>query len=109
MPDRNKPRLKITAPALTDIGDIATYTVSQWGEAQARTYLARIDQTIRAIADQPGSGTPRFGVPAAIKRHQAGSHVIFYRLEGHATLYILRILHESMDHRRHLDSAEPPG
>lgn len=106
MPDRNKPRLKITAPALADIEDIASDTVSQWGEAQARTYLARIDQTIRAIADQPGSGTPRFGVPAAIKGRKAGSHVIFYRLEGHTTLYILRILHESMDHGRHLDRAE---
>ncbi|KPF92158.1 hypothetical protein IP81_09110 [Novosphingobium sp. AAP83] len=103
MPERDKPRLKITAPALADIEDIASYTVSQWGEAQARTYLARIDQTIRAIADQPASGTPRFGVPPAIKGRKAGSHVIFYRLEGHTTLYILRILHESMDHGRHLD------
>ncbi|WP_298283814.1 type II toxin-antitoxin system RelE/ParE family toxin [Novosphingobium sp.] len=109
MPDRNKPRLKITSPALADIEDIAAYPVSQWGEAQARTYLARIDQTILAIADQPESGTPRFGVPAAIRGRKAGSHVVFYRLEGHATLYILRILHERMDHGRHLGSEGSVG
>lgn len=104
MPERDKPQLKITIPALTDIEDIATYTVRQWGEAQARTYLAQIDRTIHAIADQPELGTPRYGVPAAIKGRKAGSHVVFYRLEGRATLYILRILHESMDHGRHLDA-----
>lgn len=102
----NKYHVKITAPALADIEDIATYTIRQWGEAQARTYLAQIDRTIHAISDQPELGTSRYGVPAAIKGRKAGSHVVFYRREGAATLYILRILHESMDHGRHLDSDE---
>jgi len=67
MPERNKPRLKNTAPALADIEDIATYTVNQWGEAQARKYLAQIDQTIHAIVERPESGRARYGVSSAIK------------------------------------------
>lgn len=106
MPDRTKPHLKITAPALADIEDIAAYTVNQWGEAQARTYLAQLDQTIRAVAEQPGLGRSRHGIASVIKGRKTGSHVIFYRLEGAATLYIMRILHESMDHGRHLDLGE---
>jgi len=104
MPERDKLRLKITAPALADIEDIAAYTVRQWGEAQARIYLGQINRTIRAIAEQPESGRPRHGVPPAIKARETGSHVVFYRVESGATLYILRVLHESMDHGRHLQS-----
>ncbi|CAN5525739.1 type II toxin-antitoxin system RelE/ParE family toxin [soil metagenome] len=103
MPGRHKLRLIITAPALADIEHIATYTVSEWGEAQARQYLARIDHTIHAIAEQPDLGRERYGVPSAIRGRKVGSHIVFYRRGGATILYILRILHEDMDHGRHLD------
>ena len=105
MPDHRRPQLRITAPALTDIEDIATYTVGRWDEAQARKYLEQIDNMILAVAAQPELGGNRHGIPTAIRGRKVGSHVIFYRLEDDAVLYILRILHESMDHGRHLSAA----
>jgi toxin ParE1/3/4 len=93
--------LKITAPALSDIEDIAAYTFTQWGDQQAEDYVRQIDRTILAIANEPALGRERYGVPAIIKGRKSGSHVVFYRVEGE-TIYILRILHQSMDHGRHI-------
>lgn len=99
----NKYHVKITAPALGDIEEIAVYTVAEWGEKQAQTYLAQIDRAILALADNPSLGRERYGVPPAIKGRKAGAHVVFYRVDGD-TLYVVRVLHESMDHGRHMDA-----
>jgi toxin ParE1/3/4 len=96
-----KHHVKITAPALGDIEAIAADTVAEWGDAQARRDLTQIDRTNLALVDNPALGRERHGVPSAIKGRKAGAHVIFYRVDGE-TLYILRILHESMDHGRHV-------
>jgi toxin ParE1/3/4 len=97
----NKYRVKITAPAFSDIEDIAAYSFEQWGAQQADIYVSQIDRTIQAIADNPAFGRERMGVPASIKGRKSGAHVVFYRVQD-ATIYIMRILHESMDHGRHM-------
>ena len=102
MSTRNKRHVKITAPALSDIEQIAAYTFKQWGMQKTETYVSQIDLTVQAIADNPALGRARIGVPEAIKGRKSGSHVVFYRVQEE-TIYIVRILHESMDHGRHFD------
>jgi toxin ParE1/3/4 len=99
----NKYQVKITAPAFSDIEDIAAYTFEKWGAQQADIHVSRIDRTIQAIADSPTLGRERIGVPTAIKGRKSGAHVVFYRVQD-TTIYIMRILHESMDHGRHIEA-----
>ncbi len=49
----------------------------------------------------PDIGRCRYGIPLAIKGKKIGKHVIFYRIQE-KVIFIVRILHESMDHGRHL-------
>lgn len=86
---------------MDDLESIAIYTVRQWGEEQSVKYTRQIWAALQAIQAKPNSGRERYGVPKVIRGRKSGSHVIFYRCEGQ-TIYIMRILHESMDHGRHL-------
>jgi toxin ParE1/3/4 len=102
MSARNKYKLKITEPALLDAEGISAYTFDHWGEQHAETYMREIDRAVQAIADDPDLGRERYGVARAIKGRKSGSHIIFYRVQDQI-IYIMRILHESMDHGRHVD------
>lgn len=96
-------RLKIADPAISDLEAIAAYTFERWGEPQTETYMRELDRTIKAIGVDPALGRGRYGVPGMIKGRKSGAHIVFYRVEGQ-TIFIMRILHESMDHGRHVDS-----
>ncbi|MEZ5489172.1 MAG: type II toxin-antitoxin system RelE/ParE family toxin [Gammaproteobacteria bacterium] len=39
--------------------DIRRFTVSQWGEAQARRYLAELRQVLRLLSETPSLGKDR--------------------------------------------------
>ncbi len=101
MSSRNKYELIITEPAMDDIEAIAAYTSIQWGEEQAVKYTGQLYGTITDIADNPDTGQSHYGVPNAIKGKKSGRHIVFYRTEKQ-TIFIMRILHESMDHGRYL-------
>jgi toxin ParE1/3/4 len=97
----SKHQLKITAPALSDVEAIAAYTYERWGELQTKAYMTQIESTIQTIGSDPALGRERYGVPRAIKGRKSGSHIVFYRVQDR-TIFIMRILHESMDHGRHI-------
>lgn len=103
MSGHSKHRLRITAPALSDVEAIAAYSYEQWGEQQTKAYMTQIDRTIQAIGSDPDLGRERYGVPGAIKGRKSGSHIVFYRVQDQ-TVFIMRILHESMDHGRHVEA-----
>lgn len=86
----------LSPQAEEDITDILQYTITQWGEAQAYTYLGVVKDTISTIRDYPKMGHGRSGLPAVYKIFPAGKHIVVYRVED-TTIYILRVLHEKMD------------
>lgn len=98
-----KYKLIVTNPALNDLESIAAYTLTQWGEKQAIHYTEQLYETLSKIAEDPSIGHHRHGVPTMIRGRKSGRHVIFYRIHEE-TIFIMRLLHESMDHGRHLDS-----
>lgn len=103
MSDLSKYEVKITAPAFADIRAIASFTFEQWGQEQARLYMSQIDNKIQALEHDPDLGRERYGLPKAIKGCKSGSHIIFYRVKNRV-IFIMRILHQSMDHGRHIGS-----
>ena len=101
MIDSTDYRLIITDPALEDIEAIANFTTLQWGEQQAIVYKGVLAQALQQLQQTPEQGRTRYGVSPEYKGWTAGAHVIFYRLERE-TIYVVRILHDSMDFARHL-------
>ncbi len=95
--------LYITEPAESDLESIAAYSYLEFGEDTAINYTTAIYDTISQILKDPSIGKKRYGVPAVILGRKCGRHVIFYRLQDNI-IYIIRILHETMDYGRHINS-----
>ncbi len=87
--------------AKTDIDDIWEFTVARWGLDQAETYIRQLHAAMATIARQPKLGRDCARIRAGYRRHPSGSHVLFYR-ETATGVEIVRILHQGMDHERHL-------
>lgn len=96
-------RLELTEAAENDLEAILNYTVLQWGEQQVDIYLAVIEKALQMIQDNPDLGLTKYGVSGQLKGYKAGKHIIFYRLED-KTIYVVRILHGSMNYPTYLDA-----
>ena len=97
-----KYELVITEPAESDLESIAAYSYLEFGEETTIKYTTDIYDNISLINRDPCIGKERYGVPSVILGRKSGRHVIFYRVQEN-TIYIIRILHETMDHGRHIN------
>ena len=84
-----------------DIGNIARYTIEQFGIEQARTYRDSMIACFQSLAENPGIGTKADYIREGYRRFDHRSHVIFYKSEG-PDILIIRVLHERMNAPRHL-------
>ena len=66
------------------------------GQSQAGKYQRIIVGEFSTIQTNPGVGHSRIDIPERYKAHRVGHHVIIFRVEA-KTVYVLRVLHESMD------------
>jgi toxin ParE1/3/4 len=81
---------------LAQIDEISDLTIAEWGEPQAKAYVAEIRRQIERAAEFPGIGSSAYGLPADYRKVRAGSHRIIYRTTPTA-LIVIRIIHERED------------
>jgi toxin ParE1/3/4 len=95
-------KLTLTALARADIDIIANHTLENWGASKLHDYMGGLLDLIDQIAVRPmlGRSVPR--IPARFRRVAYRSHFVFYT-KGDDEVRIIRILHQSMDHGRHLN------
>ena len=88
---------ELTKDAETDLERIARYTIEEWGEAQAESYLGKISQCFKKIAKgKVVSRTFSEKFPDA-RVVRCEHHYLFYiHPEGEKPV-IFAILHERMD------------
>lgn len=79
-----------------ELGQIAEYTKSEWGEAQAKRYVADLRRQIEFVAEFPGAGSPAIGLPPQYRKIRSGSHRAIYRCTNFQ-LIVVRIIHERED------------
>jgi toxin ParE1/3/4 len=91
--------LEFAALAQRDIDDILAYTIETWGAAQLEKYKRILDIAFRKLEQNPDIG--KTGLLPDFRSLQAGSHVIFYRIDD-TSIHVVRILHGRMDFSRHL-------
>jgi len=90
--------LRLSAAAKADVAAVWTYTNARWGSDQADSYIATLR---RAIADSGASPLSGQRIDERWHCRRAGRHRIFYQIHEREVV-IVRVLHMSMDERRHL-------
>lgn len=98
---RNVARLEIRAAAEFDLDDTMAFSAEQFGESVAEAYLRGFYEAFDKLAEYPllGHLVPHIIPPTRCLTHRR--HHIYYRQDV-ATVVIERILHVSMDRRRHI-------
>ena len=86
-----------------DLAEIYVYSYRSFGEAQADAYYGDLSGCLRMLAENPRLGRPAGTRHQGLMRHAHAGHVIFYLIEN-TGIFIVRVLHHSMDSERHIES-----
>lgn len=103
-------RLRFSSHIIRDIEEVLTYTLNRFGPAKREAYKAAIRDTLAAIAHDPASLASRersdigervrtYHLSTALKRAR---HLILYQIADEGIVKVGRLLHDSMDLRRHV-------
>ena len=95
----------LSAKAADDLDGIYEYTILNFGIEQAQAYLSGLQERFQILSEAPRLGRSAEKLAPKLRRYEYQSHVIFYVPEGKG-VHIVRILHESMDVARHLQTEE---
>lgn len=93
--------VRLSAKARRDLKEIWRYGSQEWGEAQADAYARALGAAMNLLGEQPSVGVDADLVLPNGRRWKAGSHHIYYFLDG-ATVRIVRVLSAKQDPVRHL-------
>ncbi|MGQ0675354.1 MAG: type II toxin-antitoxin system RelE/ParE family toxin [Rhodospirillales bacterium] len=93
---------RLRALALEDIREIAQYTQQNWGIKQRDRYLDGLFRCFGNSAQTPALGMAREDIAPSLRSFRTGRHLVIY-LPAEDGVQIVRVLHESMDVRRHLE------
>ena len=93
--------VRLRTAAEEDLAEILEYSASQFGETPAEEYLRSFERAFGLLCDHPHAGPVHPTIEPAVRCLSHRSHRIFYDVEGE-TVWIIRVLHHSMDERRHL-------
>jgi toxin ParE1/3/4 len=88
---------RLSALAESDLRGIAATAITRWGTAQARSYLAELDKTLRMLALQPELGRQRDEIAPGARSFPCGKHILFYRSAKPQGIEVARVLHQHMD------------
>lgn len=93
--------MRVTPCAEADLEDIWRYSAEAWGSDRAAAYLRTIIGYFDSLASNPTLGRDCSDIREGYRRLNAGSHILFYRLEADEPT-IVRVLHQRMDVTRQL-------
>lgn len=87
----------LTTAAEADLRGIIRYTRKQWGEAQLRGYIAKLEQRLVRVASGQGHFKDMSVLHPALIMVRCEHHYIFCLPRPNAPALIVAILHERMD------------
>ncbi|MHA7848779.1 type II toxin-antitoxin system RelE/ParE family toxin [Serratia sp. D1N4] len=91
---------KLSELAVEDFTGIYDYTFLQFGEAQADYYTDALEAFFETLSGMPNMGRNYHAV-SGVMHIEFQRHTIFYTVRDREIL-IARILHQQMNHKRHL-------
>ncbi|EEW5974066.1 type II toxin-antitoxin system RelE/ParE family toxin [Escherichia coli] len=87
----------LTTDAEADLRGIIRYTRKQWGAAQVRRYIARLEHGIAALAAGRGSFRDMSELFPELRMIHCEHHYVFCLPRGSAPALVVAIFHERMD------------
>lgn len=96
------PDLTITPLARGDLLNIGRYTQERWGVSQRNAYLRLIADHLTDLQSGKTNGRDRGDIRPGLLTLTCRSHLIFFTRNQQGDVIVLRILHQRMDHLRHL-------
>lgn len=78
--------------ARADLAEIWSWTVQRWGEAQAESYLTRLDVALAQLALAPGLIRERSEITPPVRIYPFRLHLVIYRTPDQALL-VHRLVH----------------
>lgn len=106
-------RVRLAHQAARDVEDILDWTLEQFGPLQLEIYTDAINNALEALTEGPANVgvrcPPELGENMATlhvaRQGRKGRHLFIFRVDHSENLIeVLRVLHDSMDFARHLDS-----
>lgn len=92
---------KLSRKAFNDLKEIYKFGFSNFGERQAREYTAELKQSLTVLAQTPLICRERTEYSPRVRIYHHESHQIIYKIQPDQ-IFIIRILHKSVDTPRHL-------
>lgn len=92
---------RLSRAADHDIESIANYTLEKWGINQVKSYIGGLVACCHDIARSDHIGRDASEFAENLFRFTYQSHIIFFIRQSNGIL-IVRVLHKSMDFKRHL-------
>jgi len=92
----NRPYI-LTRSAAADLQEVVRYTQREWGIAQCRTYVERLETAATELALGQGRFRQRDNLLPGLRVRLAGHHYIFCLPQAEGPAAVLAILHERMD------------
>ncbi|MBL6934102.1 MAG: type II toxin-antitoxin system RelE/ParE family toxin [Alphaproteobacteria bacterium] len=88
-----------------DLDGIYVYSYRTFGEAKADVYFLGLCDGLKRLAANPRHGRSLDHVWPGLFCDRCARHIIFYTIEEDG-IFVVRILHDSMDASRHIDLEE---
>jgi toxin ParE1/3/4 len=89
-------KLDISDAARADIRAAHAFSVTHWGKPRADEYILEIRARMKLLASGSLTGVAAEHVGPGLRRQNAGSHAIWFRIEGDR-LRVVRVLHQSRE------------
>ncbi len=96
----NYKKIRLSYPAKKDLKAIASYTFAHYGVKQKQSYLNLIKQSFKAFALVGNVGKKRDDIALGLYFYTVKKHCVFFR-ELDDEFVVVRVLHSSMDFKRH--------
>ena len=100
-------RLELTDIARADLKSIRRYSTRTWGQDQTSRYMSAIRDTLKKLVRGSVVTRNREDLRPGLQMATSGRHGIFLEADQSRVL-VVRVLHDRMDYRRHLEASEPP-
>lgn len=88
---------RLTAEAEADLRNVIRYTRKQWGSAQVRHYIAKLEQGIASLAAGQGNFRDMSELYPALRMAHCEHHYVFLLPRDPEPALVVAIFHERMD------------
>jgi toxin ParE1/3/4 len=99
-------RLELTEIARADLKSIRRYSNRTWGQDRTSRYMGAIRDTLKGLVRGTVATRTRDDLRLGLQTATSGRHCIFFEANQSRVL-VIRVLHDRMDYRRHLQTSEP--